>query len=119
MEISDEVRQAAQNVIDRYLPSPQRWVKHHYSAANRRRCQYQAIEELDCSPYVKGMLINAVVGVIMEQYPELTKFIFFIGEHADDGTRANCMEGVITSFNDHWSIRYADVRRVLEKVAAG
>lgn len=110
MEISEDVRQAARTVLDKYLPSHSRWCRNHYTAPMRRVCLWQGIDQLSDAS-LKLALYTAVAEVIREQYPKFGIPLF--------AQRPGRNEATITSFNDDWTIHYADIRRVLEKVAAG
>lgn len=64
----------------------------------------------DCLQAVPLPLLKCTVKIIKEQFPERVT-----GE-ADEDT--SLLAGQITGFNDHRQTRHADVRAVLEKLAA-
>lgn len=128
MEITDEIRRDAERVLA-LLPSARQWLKGEYQNTTRgRRCLWQAacdINEGEQQIKLGGRnrnapddLVEALTEVIREQYAERMYYPF--GESTSVEQDDELVPGqVITWFNDNRKTRYADVRKVLEKVIAG
>ena len=129
MEISDEVRALAQKLLDEVLPSARYWSADDYVKKGHRACLWQAaaiasgnagydLSACCTRPQLQPdpQLATALHHVILEQYGDKAYYCNHPGIQCPN----NCHDSqVITSFNDDDDVKYADVRRVIEKVIAG
>jgi hypothetical protein len=113
------VSQLAREMLDNQLPTARQWLKgNEEDDYCTRRCIWGALRrEIGTYGLIYGdgfRVANALAEVIKEQYP-LERYTL-PGEAMGDVVHIPGV--VIARFNDHDDTHYADVRAVLEKVAA-
>lgn len=99
------------------LSDHRRWAKGAYNAGFARYCLMGAWMKVTDCPYWRiassysgadECFLQHLAAVIAEQHPEQSAYLLCRDAHT-----------MIVHFNDHPDIRYGDIRRVLEKIAAG
>jgi len=105
-EAAVTVQETAAGVLD-IIPNHRRWAKNHEESFNgTRHCILGALVHMDVSDLLIGRFQKKMGLVLKAEYPEKCQRWY------EDGVY------LITQFNDDDDIRYADVRRVLEKMRA-
>lgn len=93
------------------LSSHRKWTKGNMHAAGGRHCVAGAAELLGIANDELYRFHEAFFDTAIAQYPEL-------GLRKSDCSRGETSRQQVISVNDHVHMRYRDIRRILEKLAA-